>query len=229
MVTRKTYIFILNLAISLLFLLPSPSYGQQRRMIQQVEQDTIPFFRNVAIGADLVGPGMIAFGSYGQYEGILRINLKDKYYPTVEVGVGKADKHEDTTGNSYKASAPYARVGLDFNVLTNKHDSYRALVGARIGYTSFKYDYANAGIIDPIWQTPTGIEVKDVKSNMLWAEIVAGLDAKLWGPIRLGWNVRYKARLHQKKNAGSVAWYVPGYGKNGSTRIGAEFNMMFEF
>src|SRR3712207_7225703 len=44
---------------------------------------------------------------------------------------------------------------------------------------------------------------------------VAGLDAKISGPLRMGWSLRYKARLHQKQGKDAEAWYVPGYGRGG--------------
>ena len=36
-------------------------------------------------------------GSHGQYEAQLRVNLKDKYFPVVEVGYGTADADEVTS------------------------------------------------------------------------------------------------------------------------------------
>ena len=63
------------------------------------------------MGVDLVGPAMRWLASYGQYEALLRVNLKDRYFPVVEVGVGQADKTDETTGTNFKTSAPYGRVG----------------------------------------------------------------------------------------------------------------------
>lgn len=102
---KKTFTFILSLAISLLAILPSSVYAQRKKIVQKAAPDTIPFYRGIAVGTDLVGSAMIALGDYGQYEGIVRVNLKDKYFPTIEVGMGKANKLEETTGIHYDTKA----------------------------------------------------------------------------------------------------------------------------
>lgn len=226
---KKTFIFILSLTISALAFLPSSVYAQRKNIVAKETPDTIPLYRGVAIGTDLVGAAMITLGDYGQYEGILRINLKEKYYPTLEIGVGKANKLEEATSIHYDTKALYSRVGIDFNMLKDKHDIYRVLVGGRIAYTTFKYNFWGNKVLDPIWKKEVPYTVSDVSSNQLWAEIVAGLDAKIWGPIRMGWSVRYKMRLHQKQGENGEAWYVPGYGRGGTSNIGATFQVMVEF
>lgn len=55
-----------------------------------VKKDTIPLFRGLAVSGDLVGIAQLAFGDYGQYEVALRVNLKDKYFPIIELGYGKS-------------------------------------------------------------------------------------------------------------------------------------------
>lgn len=225
------YIFI---AVSLL--MPQSAMAQKygihkhkRTAAEQAIEDSIPFFRGVAVGVDLVGPVMRAIGDYGQYEALIRVNLKDRYYPTIEIGYGTADKTDDATGIKYKTSAPYGRIGIDFNVLKNKHDKYRVLVGARYAYTSFNYDVGPLVINDPVWHNEATWEAKDQKCTYGWFEAVAGVDATIWKFIHMGWTFRYKARLHQKYDDAGEPWYVPGYGKKGNSRLGATFNVTFEF
>ena len=58
---------------------------------------------------------------------------------------------------------------------------------------------------------------------------LAAIDAKIYGPLHLGWSVRYKRRLtHSEGSLGNV-WYVPGFGKQGSTRLGGTFDIILEF
>ncbi|MCR5077362.1 MAG: DUF6048 family protein [Prevotella sp.] len=229
MARKRTSTYTLLLAISLFLLLPATAQAQRRKPARQVQEDSIPLFRGIAVGTDLVGPAMRALADYGQYEAIVRLNLKDRYYPIIEAGVGQADKTDDGTGTRFRTSAPYARVGVDFNVLKDKHDIYRFLVGGRIGYTAYKYDLASPGVTDPVWGGQAAYGAEDVSCNQLWAELAAGVDAKIWGPVRLGWSVRYKARLHQKAGRNGEAWYVPGYGRGGSSRLSATFNLLLEF
>ncbi|MBF1414234.1 MAG: hypothetical protein HXN33_01515 [Prevotella histicola] len=229
MMVRKSIYLSVLLILNVLFLLtPTVANAQRRPSLPKVKEDSIPFFRGVAVGVDLVGPAMRWLASYGQYEGMVRVNLKDRYYPVIEVGVGQADKTDETTGTTFKTTAPYGRVGCDFNMLKDKHDAYRFLVGGRVGYTSFKYDVLSPGILDPIWGTQSTYGNLGNKGRQLWAELVGGVDAKIWGPIRMGWSVRYKLRLARKMSEIGEPWYVPGYGRSGSSQLGATFNVLFE-
>ncbi|MGN0069155.1 MAG: DUF6048 family protein [Prevotella sp.] len=218
---------IASLSLFLFVPLAVLSQSGKKKMVV-TETDTIPLFRGVAVSADAVGALQMALGSYGQYEAALRVNLKDKYYPIVELGLGKADAENVVKGMSYKTSAPYGRVGLDFNLLKNKHDDYRLYAGGRYAYTSYKYDAQGSGMKDPVWGEEVPFEVRDVKCSYHWLEMVVGVDAKIAGPVRLGWSLRYKRRLiHDDGDMGNT-WYVPGYGKQGNTRLGGTFNLIFE-
>lgn len=203
----------------------SPDDGEQPA---ETPADSVRFFRGVAVSVDLVGPAQMVIGDYGQYEAAVRINLRDKYFPIVEVGLGKADAEEATTNVSYKTSAPYLRLGCDFNLMKNKHDVYRVYGGFRYGLTSFKYDLFSPGTTDPVWLDHADYGVEGASCSYHWLEGVVGIDAKLWRNLRLGWSVRYKRRLLHDDGPLDNSWYVPGYGKQGGTRLGGTFNIIFE-
>lgn len=226
---KRTFTFILSLIISFLTLFTSSLYAQRKVVVTKDQPDTIPFYRGIALGTDIVGSAMMFIKDYGQYEGIARLNLKDKYFPVLELGFGKSNKTDETTNIHYSTKAPYFRVGIDLNVLKNKHDDYRALVGGRLAYTSFKYSFYNKTAIDPIWKSQSLCYASNVSSKLLWAELVAGLDAKIWGPIRMGWTIRYKKQLHKKTGENGSAWYVPGYGEGAESLISATFQILAEF
>jgi hypothetical protein len=217
------------IAISLLLAVvatPLAAQSKKPRVIQ--EADTVSLFRGVAVSADMVGLLQKAVSSYGQYEAALRVNLKDKYFPVLELGYGMADATDYTTSMSYKTNAPYARIGVDFNLLRNKHDIYRAYAGFRYACTYYKFDIKGDGITDPVWGDEVPFSVTGVSANYHWLEGVFGVDAKIVGPLRLGWSVRYRFRVaHNDGDVGNT-WYVPGYGKQGGTRLGGTFNIIFE-
>lgn len=208
-------------------LCPAPALAQ-RHKAKAAERDTTALFKGFAVSADLAGAVMTAVSDYGQYEAALRVNLKDRYFPIVELGIGKADHTDDGTNIRYKTSAPYARLGIDFNLLKNKHDDYRLYGGARMAYTSFKYDVAAPPVTDPVWGSEAAYGANGVKADCLWIEGAFGVDAKIWGPVHLGWSVRYRAKV--KGNMGSMgnAWYVPGFGRSGGSRMGATFNFTID-
>lgn len=202
--------------------------AQKPKKITILPKDTLPFFRHVAVSADLIGPIQMQFSDYGHYEVAARISLRNRYFPVVELGYGKADSEDPSTQLHYTSKAPYGRIGADFNMMKNKNDDYRLYVGFRYGYSKFKYSVTHPGITDPVWQTNDPYELTDVDNRFHWLEGVAGVDAKIWGPLRLGWSVRYKTKLSYTKNDAGNPWYVPGFGKYKGSPLGGTFNVIVE-
>ena len=61
-----------------------------------------------------------------------------------------------------------------------------------------------------------------------WVEAVFGLDAHIAGPLRAGWSIRYKNRLAKKVGPIGEPYYVPGYGRGGSSTFGGTFYVAIE-
>ena len=195
---KSTSTYISSIAISL-----SPAAAEAKGDTE-AKNDSVPFFKGFAVSVDMVGPMQMLIGDYGQYEAALRINLKDRYFPVVEMGIGKADHT---------------------NVLKNKHDIYRLFAGVRYAFTSFKYDLSHPGTTDPVWGETAPYEANGVKCSYQWVEAVIGVDAKMWGPVHLGWSLRYRSRVSHDDGPLGNSWYVPGYGKTGGSNIGGTFNV----
>lgn len=219
--------YISSTAISLIMLVAAPVAADAKDSAE-IKNDSVPLFNGIAVSVDLVGPMQMVFGDYGQYEAALRINLKDRYFPIVELGIGKADHNDDATDITYNTSAPYAKIGVDFNLLKNKHDIYSLFAGARYAFTSFKYDLSHPGMTDPVWGGMAPYEGYGIKCSYQWLEIVIGVDAKMWGPVHLGWSVRYRSRLSHNDGTMGNTWYVPGFGKAGSSSLGGTFNIAID-
>lgn len=224
---RSTCVYISTIAISLLMLLAAQPVAA-RDKDKPGEETRVPLFNGFSVSADLVGPVQMLVSDYGQYEAALHINLLDKYFPVVEVGIGRADHNDDVTQISYKTSAPFVRIGVDFNLLKNKHDIYRLYAGVRYAFTSFDYDLFHPGINDPVWGGTADYSAKGVKCSYHWAEAVIGVDAKIWGPVHLGWSLRYRSRLSYNDGELGKSWYVPGFGKSDSSAFGGTFNVLID-
>ena len=195
----------------------------------KIERDTVPFFKGFAVSADLVGLAQLQLSDYGQYEGALRINLHDQYFPVVELGLGRANhENDEVTGLSYKTSAPYFRIGADVNIAKNKHARNRIYAGVRYGYTNYKVDIDCEPFDDPVWKNKTLFTINDQQCSQHWAEVLFGIDAEVAGPLHLGWMVRYRSRLaHDEGDIGNT-WYVPGYGKQDTSNLGFSFNLIID-
>ena len=219
---------ISTLIVSLLLLFTATT-AQAQAKVFSLEKDSIPFFRGFAVSFDLVGPAMLALSDRGEYEGALRINLHDQWFPILEMGVGRANhENDEVTGITYKTTAPYFRIGMDWNVLKKKHGPNRMYAGLRYAFTSFKVDIIRENLPDPVWLSQTGFGIKDLSCVMHWAEIVFGIDAKIIGPLHLGWSVRYKRPLYHKNGDIGNIWYVPGFGTGSDDQLAANFNVIID-
>ena len=227
--TIKSYMstFTRRLAISLLLLVVATSAQAQLKFFT-VQKDSIPLFRGFAVSFDLVGGALVALSDYGQYEGALRVNLHDEWFPIVEAGLGRANYDDEVTFLHYSTSAPYFKIGIDKNMLRDKHGPNRLYLGLRYGFTSYKIDISRPVYQDPVWQWDTSYNVNDAACKYHWAEIVLGVDAKIFGPLHLGWSVRYKQRLaHSEEGEWGKPWYVPGFGTY-DTKLGGTFNVIID-
>ena len=223
---KSIFTYISSIAISLLMLVPADASAQDKDDV--AKSDSVPLFNGFAVSVDLVGPIQMLIGDYGQYEAAVRVNLKDRYFPTVELGIGKADHDDDATNIKYKTTAPYAKIGVDFNLLKNKHDIYRLFAGVRYAFTSYKYDLSHPGMEDPVWGGTVPYGAEGVKCSCQWVEALIGVDAKMWGPVHLGWSVRYRSRLSYNDGDLGNSWYVPGFGESGGSNIGGTFNITID-
>lgn len=222
------YTYISRAICSLLLLIVTTGLQAQTRKHVVQESDTVAFIRGLSVSVDLVGVLQRQLGSYGQYEGAVRVNLRDKYFPIIELGIGEADADNIATEIKFKTHAPYGRIGCDFNLMKNKHDRYRAYGGLRYAYTSFKYDVMSPGLKDPVWKEDVPFGAEEIACYQHWLEGVFTIDAQIWGPLRMGWSVRYKRRLLHDHNEIGNPWYVPGFGRSGQTRLGGTFNITIE-
>lgn len=197
----------------------------QKRIVEQ-PKDTVPLLCGVQVSYNLAGTVMKMASDYGEYEGAVKVSLKNKFFPTFEMGYGMSehDRDEITTIHA-KSSAPYFRLGCDYNIAKNKQDIYRILLGVRYAFSKFDFE-VDAEPTDPVWGNKTSYSIKE-NCNYHWTEVLFGVDAKIWGPLHLGWSIRYKLKLSSKEGSSGDLWYIPGFGKQGNS-IGGTFNVGLE-
>ncbi len=194
------------------------------------------YFNVIAVRVDLIGAIQMKYSDHGQWEAGMRINLKDRYFPAFEVGYGKADESEDYVEESWcKTKAPYFRIGCDMNILRDKHDIYKLFVGIRYGYTKYSYAMTVGEPVsiddDPDTEedesstTTSYYEHDNLKATYHWFEGVVGIDAKVFGPLHLGWDVRYRHALANKHDSAGTPWYIPGFGDKKNAGFTATFNI----
>ena len=203
-------------------------FDSREAAAKAMRQKAIPLLSGMSVSADVVGAVMAAVSPYGQWEGAFRVHLKEKFFPIVEIGWGVSDHTDETSELHYKTHAPYFKIGCDYNFMKDKLSKNRIFGGLRYAFTSFKYDVDGPAIVDPVYGTETPFHFTDVSSNAQWMELVFGLEARVWRFLHLGWSFRYRFQTHEKKSSLGNSWYIPGYGKSGSTALGGTFNVTFD-
>ena len=220
--------YISRIVVSIVVLMTgSSAYAQNNKITSPA--DTMPLLKGMQISVDIAGPIIMQLSDYGEYEAALRLNLKNKYFPIFELGYGMAEHlNDEVTGISYETSAPYFRIGCDLNLLKNKNSENHFYGGIRYAFTTYKVDMSRNEMQDPVWGNMASFNIEGESCNQHWIEVVFGIDSKIWGPLHLGWNVRYKRRIAHKDSSAGNTWYIPGFGKYGDTRLGANFNVTID-
>lgn len=220
--------YISRIVVSIVVLMTgSSAYAQNNKITNPA--DTMPLLKGMQISVDIAGPIIMQLSDYGEYEAALRLNLKNKYFPIFELGYGMAEHlNDEVTGISYETSAPYFRIGCDLNLLKNKNSENHFYGGIRYAFTTYKVDMSRNDMQDPVWGNMASFNIEGESCNQHWIEVVFGIDSKIWGPLHLGWNVRYKRRIAHKDSSAGNTWYIPGFGKYGDTRLGANFNVTID-
>ena len=202
---------------------------EKKNMVQRFLEDSTSVLNGLQLNADLVGPIQSMLSDKKYYEVGALISIKDIIYPALELGYGNTDYKDIESGTLYKCGGLYGRVGFNVNVMKNKHDDYKVFLGARAAYTNFKFDVSVPDAVDPVWGGNAEYKIKDASCNYLWLEVLAGVDARIAGPIHLGWTMRYKRKMHNGYDGVNKAWYVPGYGNDDTSGFGASFTVGIEF
>ena len=203
--------------------------GPRKYIAEVTEQPELTFFQGFTVSADLFGPIQYLMSDYGNIEGAIRLNLKNTYFPIVELGLSSCETIDSNTDIKYTTTAPYGRIGFDVNLLKNKFQENRLFVGLRYGISKYKYDYEGPVVSDPIWNGEYNLNIKDVNATSHWGEIVMGVQVKIWRNLHMGWSLRLKKDFSTTGNNNSKPYYIPGYGKTSSgASWGGTYNLIFD-
>lgn len=226
----STYIIAL-LVLSSLLACPTRLSAQNVQSRQTGDTTQQPLFQGIMVGVDVYGFLNQALGSdIRSTEASIEANLQNRFFPVVEFGYGSIDTTDDETDIHYQTSAPFFRLGVNYNVFYKKPELPGCLtVGLRYGFSSFKYDVQAPDLTDPNWgHTQVPVSYTGVKSNVGWLEAVVGLRANVYKDFHLGLNLRYRSRLNMSQNEHSEPYYIPGYGRGKSTSIGITYSIIYK-
>ncbi len=201
---------------------------QEVKKALKPEDEAKPLIQGLSVYTDLVGVGNKLFGgSYLYGEVGAELNLLNRFMPVIEAGYATCDVLDDDKSIAYKTSAPYFRVGMNYNFM-HKKDTYSIIyAGLRYGFTSFSFDISSPALQDPIWGGEVPFDHKGISCNAGWLELVAGIRAQIWKNLHMGWSVRYKRLMSTKDNIYSDPHYIPGYGVKDDVLFGFTYNIIY--
>ena len=187
-----------------------------------------PAITDLTVGVNVWDPLMRIFGQkHGLVDFSLTLNMWNRLFPTIEVGLGKA--HETPDGKNYTYDGKmsvYGKIGANYNFLFKSSKNYLFMAVFRIGYSSFKYDITNITAKDGYWGWTEGGSILNQKGSCVWAELLLGLRVKLVGNLSAGWYFKYNMKLKMNDGSQSNAWYIPGYGTR-NTGITGSFSIYY--
>ncbi|HPW90486.1 MAG TPA: DUF6048 family protein [Paludibacteraceae bacterium] len=171
---------------------------------------------------DLASPimGLIADKGVLTGEGGFDLNLSNRFFPILELGYASVNS-QAINGSNYAATAPFMRLGMNFNLLKTKdkegkpkpHRNY-AYIGLRYGMSVVNYELANVPITRDYWNESQLLSWSGKNAYAGWSELTAGVRVDMAKGFTMGWSVRLKLFLHSSLDEKQTLWYVPGYGNS---------------
>ena len=137
--------------------------GDSAEAAAQLRRDSLrriykhyPLITDVTVGLNFAEPLFMAFGqSYASTDVNATLNMWNRLQPTVELGIGWANNSPEGMYFTYKCKpSPYFKVGVNYNFLFKNSPDYQALVGVRLGYSTFGYEVTDVRYINSYWRAP---------------------------------------------------------------------------
>lgn len=187
-----------------------------------------PLVFDASVAVNIWDPLMRAFGqSYGLIGFSAHFNMHNRYIPAFEFGLGNAQNTPADNNFTYHTPvSPYFKLGMDYNFLYNSNPDYMIFAGMRYGFTPFKWTLRDVTVNPGYWNEPERMDFPDINATAGYLELLLGIKVKIYGPVSMGWSLRYHKVLHQSPTTWGKAWYIPGYGSTGSA-LGASLSIYY--
>jgi len=174
-----------------------------------------PIYQGVTIKLDIASPIVVAAvhkWKMQHYELAANVRLKDRYYPTMELGYAGGQTNKGDT-LFYNGQGGFVRIGCDINPLRKSaaESPHALLIGVRVGTA-----------IQNKWETDC------------WGEIVAGCQVEIAKVNKtafyMGWQGRFKVLFtREKEGQHSRPIYIPGFGSRDNIGWGVSYHLGWKF
>ena len=133
--------------VVILLFLPLALFLYAREDIEKEKNDSIHVYQGVNVKLDIAMPIIEAARSAGRiqdYEMAINVRLKNRFYPTLELGYALAECGAD--GAQHKGHGGFARLGMDLAIVKKGATDNNLLIGLRCGGAYQNYDLTNVHI-----------------------------------------------------------------------------------
>ncbi len=150
-----------------------------------------------------------------------------KHYLAAEVG--NENKTTDDDRLNFTTKGSYIKAGFDYNGYENWLDMENIIsIGLRYGFSTFSQELNNYKIYNsnPYFGETSSI-ASGQKFNGLsasWIEVVAGMKAKVFNNVFVGFSLRFNRLISNKKPANFENLYIPGFNRTYNGDFGVGFN-----
>ncbi|MBG6061191.1 hypothetical protein IWX83_000968 [Flavobacterium sp. CG_9.1] len=196
-----------------------------------IKSDSIPLKTDrygVRVGLDLY---KVTRGLYdNNYKGIEFVGdyrLTKKYFLAAELGNENKTTDDDRVNFTTKGS--YLKVGFDYNAYENWLDMENIIsIGMRYGFSTFNQQLNSYRIYNanpyfaetPI--IPSGKKFDGLSAS--WIEVVAGIKAKVFDNVFVGFSLRLNRLVTNKEPDNFSNLYIPGFNRTYDGSFGVGFN-----
>lgn len=182
----------------------------------------------IRIGADISKLARTLYDkNYKGLELVADYRLTKKMYLAGEIG--NENKTTDDDRVNFTTKGTYFKAGFDTNFYENWLDMENMIhLGLRYGVSSFSQELNTYKIYDTSGYFPSNNTVVSGKKydglSAQWAEVVAGMKAKLFSNVYAGVSVRMHYLIRQKKPSDFDNLYIPGFNRTYAGKFGAGWN-----
>jgi len=216
--------------------IPEAPKQAKTKLSTTTKTDTIPVKTDrygVRVGIDLY---KITRGLYDKnYNGIELVGdyrLTKKYFLAAELG-NENKTTQDARLNS-TAKGTYLKFGFDYNGYENWLNMENIIsVGLRYGASTFSQELNSYKIYNPnpYWGEVPEIVNGDKFSGLTasWIEVVAGVKAKVFNNVFVGFSLRLNRLISNHKPANFDNLYIPGFNRtyNGDFGVGLNYTVTY--
>jgi hypothetical protein len=200
----------------------------QKKVAATVKTDTIKQRYGFRFGADLYTLSKSVYDkNYKGFELVADYRLTKRFYIAAELGNENITTITDNFNYNNKGS--YIKAGFDFNAYENWLNMENMVyTGMRVGVSNYSQTINTYNIYQP--PTYYGLDTKQSNDktdglSAVWLEVVAGVKAKVYNNIFIGFSVRVNYLANNNKPLIEDTFYIPGFNSvTENNKFGAGFN-----